>query len=109
MTNKAMFKRAHSKARQLMQMGCGCYAVAFKLALKECYAELKAAYCKPHAVIPFALISIMLIICIVMGIERSTTDVLCTGALTAVLATVLADGYRIRGALYRIMVNQYAK
>lgn len=110
MNNKTMFKRAHSKARQLMQMGCGCYAVAFKLALKECYAERKAAWAKPT--IEIAMMSALVCLSIVAGVALyHVGNVTCglLGAISINLFTLLVYllPYTIQRDEYELYVERY--
>lgn len=107
-----MFKRAHAKARELMRQGCGCYAVAFRLALKECYAECKAAWAKPT--IEVVMMGALVCLSIVAGIALyHAGNVTCglLGMVTINLFTLLVYTvpYSIQKDEYKLYVERYSE
>lgn len=110
MTNKRLFKRAHAKASQLMHLGCGCYAVAFKLGLKECYAELKAEWVKPKV----ELMAFCVMTCIGTLLSAHLSTINLIGAVVLIAFTVFVSGlffamYLSSRDVYRDAVESYMR
>lgn len=62
MNKHQLFIKAHALARELMKEGCGCYAIAFKIALKRAYLEAKVIIKNKRVVLKYAFITYMAII-----------------------------------------------
>lgn len=112
MTNKAMFKKAHAKAHELMRQGCGCYAVAFKLALKECYAEHKAAWAKPTVEVAMmaALVCLSIVAGVALGhIGNFTCGLLAVVTINLFTLLVYVVPYSVQKDEYELYVARYSE